>query len=90
MGTFIVKDRTSRRNRGNVDIYMLSYKKALRFGRQKHTLVLNQVPEDFLQEFNNSLFMQFNFNSEYNTNEINAVRRSIPLLGEEKYVCILD
>ena len=90
MGTFIVKDRTSRRNRGNVDIYMTSYKKALRFGRQEHTLVLNQVPEDFLQEFNNSLFMQFDFNSEYNTNEINAVRRSIPLLGEEKYVCILD
>ena len=90
MGTFIVKDRTSRRNRGNVDIYMLSYKKALRFGRQKHTLVLNQVPEDFLQEFNNSLFMQFDFNSEYNTNEINVVRKSIPLLGKEKYVCLLN
>ena len=42
MGTFIVKDRTSRRNRGNVDIYMSSYKKALRFGRQEHTLVQNQ------------------------------------------------
>jgi 3D (Asp-Asp-Asp) domain-containing protein len=42
MGTFIVKDRTSRRNRGNVDIYMLSYEKALQFGRQKHTLVQNQ------------------------------------------------
>jgi 3D (Asp-Asp-Asp) domain-containing protein len=90
MGTFIVKDRTSRQNRGNVDIYMTSYKKALLFGRQKHTLVLNQVPEDFLKGFNNSLFMQFDFNSEYNTNEINAVRRSIPLLGKEKYVCMLD
>ena len=90
LGTFIVKDRTSRRNRGNVDIYMPSYKKALRFGRQKHTLVFNQVPEDFLKGFNNSLFMQFDFNSEYNTNEINAVRKSIPLLGKEKYVCLLN
>ena len=42
MGTFIVKDRTSRRNRGNIDKYMHSYKKALRFGRQKYTLVQNQ------------------------------------------------
>ena len=42
MGTFIVKDRTSRRNRGNVDVYMLSYKQALRFGRQKYILVQNQ------------------------------------------------
>jgi 3D (Asp-Asp-Asp) domain-containing protein len=25
MGTFIVKDRTSRRNRGNVDIYIVSF-----------------------------------------------------------------
>lgn len=90
MGTFVVKDRTSRRNRGNVDIYMSSYKKALQFGRQKHTLVLNQVPEDFLKGFYNSLFTQFDFNSEYNTKEINAVRRSIPLLSKEKYVCMLD
>ena len=90
MGTFIVKDRTSRRNRGNVDIYMTSYEKALQFGRQKHTLVLNQEPEDFLKEFYNSLFTRFDFNSEYNMNEINAVRRSISLLGKEKYVCILD
>ena len=42
LGTFIVKDRTSRRNRGNVDIYMHSYKKALRFGRQKYAFVKNQ------------------------------------------------
>lgn len=42
MGTFVVKDRTSRRNRGNVDIYMHSYKKALRFGRQKYAFVKNQ------------------------------------------------
>jgi len=42
LGTFIVKDRTSHKNRGNVDIYMPSYKKALRFGRQKYTLVQNQ------------------------------------------------
>jgi 3D (Asp-Asp-Asp) domain-containing protein len=90
LGTFIVKDRTSRRNRGNVDIYMSSYKKALRFGRQKHTLVFNQVPEDFLKGFNNSLYTQFDFNSEYNTNEINAVGKSIPLLGKEKYVCRLN
>jgi 3D (Asp-Asp-Asp) domain-containing protein len=90
LGTFIVKDRTSRRNRGNVDVYMTSYKKALLFGRQQHTLVLNQESEDFLKGFYNSLFMQFDFNSEYNTNEINAVRRSISLLGKEKYVCTLD
>lgn len=69
---------------------MLSYEKALQFGRQKHTLVLNQVPGYFLKGFNNSLFTQFDFNSEYNTNEINAARKSIPLLGKEKYVCILD
>ena len=42
MGTFVVKDRTSRRNRGNIDIYMPSYKQALRFGRQKYTLVQNE------------------------------------------------
>ena len=42
MGTFIVKDRTNRRNRGNIDIYMPSYRKALRFGRQTYTLVHNQ------------------------------------------------
>lgn len=42
MGTFIVKDRTNRKNRGNIDIYMLSYKKALRFGRQSYTLVQNR------------------------------------------------
>ena len=42
MGTFIVKDRTSRRNRGNIDIYMPSYKKALQFGRQKYALVENR------------------------------------------------
>jgi 3D (Asp-Asp-Asp) domain-containing protein len=42
MGTFEVKDRTSRRNRGNVDIYMPSHTKALRFGRQQYTLVQNQ------------------------------------------------
>ena len=42
MGTFVVKDRTSRKNRGNVDIYMHSYGKALRFGRQKYAFVKNQ------------------------------------------------
>lgn len=42
MGTFIVKDRTNRRNRGSIDVYMPSYKKALRFGRQTYTLVQNQ------------------------------------------------
>jgi 3D (Asp-Asp-Asp) domain-containing protein len=42
MGTFVVKDRTSRGNHGNVDIYMPSHTKALRFGRQKYTLVQNQ------------------------------------------------
>jgi 3D (Asp-Asp-Asp) domain-containing protein len=39
LGTFIVKDRTGRRNYGNVDIYMPSYTKALRFGRQEYALV---------------------------------------------------
>ncbi|MGD0279226.1 MAG: hypothetical protein ABSC11_07955 [Smithella sp.] len=90
MGTFIVKDRTSRRNRGNVDVYMTSYKKALLFGRQKHTLVLNQVPEDSLKEFTNSLYRPLDFNSVYNTDEINAVRKSIPLLGKKTYVCFLN
>ena len=42
MGTFIVKDRTSRRITGSIDIYMHSYENALRFGRQKYTLVQNQ------------------------------------------------
>ena len=90
MGTFVVKDRTSRRNRGNVDIYMPSYKKAIQFGRQNHTLVLNQVLDDFLKGFNDSLWMQFDFDSTYKINEIDAVRRSIPLLGKEKQVCILN
>ena len=63
LGTFIVKDRTSRRNRGNVDIYMTSH---------------------------NSLFMPLDFNFGLNTNEINAVRKSIPLLGKTKYVCYLN
>jgi hypothetical protein len=90
LGTFIVKDRTSRRNRGNVDVYMTSYKKALLFGRQKHTLVLNQVPEDSLKEFTNSLYMPLDLNFGYSTNEINAVRKSIPLLDKKTYVCFLD
>jgi 3D (Asp-Asp-Asp) domain-containing protein len=42
VGTFLVQDRTSRRNRGNIDIYIPSYKKALRFGKQKYTLVQNR------------------------------------------------
>jgi 3D (Asp-Asp-Asp) domain-containing protein len=42
MGTFIVKDRTSHRNRGNVDIYMYSNRTALKFGRQKYAFVQNQ------------------------------------------------
>jgi 3D (Asp-Asp-Asp) domain-containing protein len=48
MGTFIVKDRTSRRNRGNVDIYMPLHEKALQFGRQKYTLLKNQEELDSL------------------------------------------
>jgi 3D (Asp-Asp-Asp) domain-containing protein len=54
MGTFVVKDRTSRRNYGNVDIYMPSYTKALRFGRQKYTLVQNQEelnPSDGIKKY---------------------------------------
>jgi 3D (Asp-Asp-Asp) domain-containing protein len=42
MGTFIVKDRTSRRMRGNIDVFMTSYKKALRFGRQRYALSQNR------------------------------------------------
>ena len=42
MGTFIVKDRTNSRNYGNIDIFMTSYTKALRFGRQIYTLVQSQ------------------------------------------------
>jgi 3D (Asp-Asp-Asp) domain-containing protein len=42
LGTFEITDRTHYKNRGNVDIYMLSYPKALRFGRQKYTLELNR------------------------------------------------
>lgn len=42
MGTFVVKDRTSCKKRGNIDIFMPSHKEALRFGRQKYTLVQNQ------------------------------------------------
>jgi len=90
LGTFVVKDRTSRRNRGNVDIYMTSHKKALLFGRQKHTLALKQVPEDSLKESTNSLFMPLDFNFGLNTKEIDAVRKSVPLLGKTKYVCFLD
>jgi len=47
MGTFVVKDRTNRGNRGNLDIYMPSHKKALKFGRQKYTLVDNQEGVSF-------------------------------------------
>lgn len=46
MGTFVVKDRTSHKNRGNVDVYMPSHTSALRFGRQKYTLVQNQDVSD--------------------------------------------
>ena len=45
-GTYIVKDRTSRRLRGNVDIYMPSYNEALRFGKQKYTFVQNEKELD--------------------------------------------
>jgi 3D (Asp-Asp-Asp) domain-containing protein len=45
MGTFVVKDRTSRRNRSNIDIFMNSHAKAMRFGRQKYTLLQNSEEE---------------------------------------------
>lgn len=90
MGTFIVKDRTSRKNRGNVDIYMQSYSRAIQFGRQKYALVLKQEPEDFLKQIDDYLFTQIDFNSEYTAKEINFVRKSIPLLTKEKYICMLD
>jgi len=48
LGTFVVKDRTSRRMRGNIDIYMPSYKEALRFGRQKYSLVQNEEESSLL------------------------------------------
>lgn len=47
LGTFVVKDRTHRRNRGNIDIYMISYTEALKFGRQKYTFVLDAEKQDF-------------------------------------------
>ncbi len=46
LGTFIVKDRTAYKNRGNVDIYMTSYTEALKFGRQKYTFVQSQEELD--------------------------------------------
>ncbi len=39
MGTFVIKDRMNRRKKGNIDIYMTSYTDALKFGKQKYTLV---------------------------------------------------
>ena len=48
MGTFIVKDRTNRRNRGNVDIYMPLHRKAVQFGRQQYALVQNQEELDLI------------------------------------------
>jgi len=48
LGTFVVKDRTSRRNNGNVDVFMYSYKKALRFGRKQYAFVQNQKELDLL------------------------------------------
>jgi 3D (Asp-Asp-Asp) domain-containing protein len=41
LGVFVIKDRTHRRNRGNLDIYMSSHKRAMKFGRQKYSLVDN-------------------------------------------------
>ena len=49
MGTFVVKDRTSRKNRGNVDVYMHSYQKALKFGRKQYAFVQNQEELDHLK-----------------------------------------
>jgi len=57
MGTFVVKDRTSRRNHGNIDIYMLSYTEALRFGRQKYTLVENQGRLNLLNSKNKYVYL---------------------------------
>ncbi len=45
MGTFVVKDRTSKRNRSNIDIFMNSHAKAMRFGRQKYTFIQNNEEE---------------------------------------------
>lgn len=45
MGTFVVKDRTSRKNRSNIDIFMNSHAKAIRFGRQKYTFLQNNKEE---------------------------------------------
>ncbi|PKN76247.1 MAG: hypothetical protein CVU51_17795 [Deltaproteobacteria bacterium HGW-Deltaproteobacteria-1] len=39
MGTFVVKDRTNKKNRNNIDIFMNSHAKAMRFGRQKYTFL---------------------------------------------------
>jgi 3D (Asp-Asp-Asp) domain-containing protein len=45
MGTFVVKDRTSKRNRSNIDIFMNSHAKAIRFGRQKYTFIQDNEEE---------------------------------------------
>ncbi|MDD4092297.1 MAG: hypothetical protein PHQ63_07025 [Smithellaceae bacterium] len=50
MGTFVIKDRMHRRKKGNIDIYMTSYEDAVKFGRQKYTLVqkprVSAIPEN--------------------------------------------
>jgi len=53
MGTFVIKDRMNRRKKGNIDIYMTSYEDAVKFGRQKYTLVrkprASALPENHKQ-----------------------------------------
>jgi 3D (Asp-Asp-Asp) domain-containing protein len=46
LGTFVVKDRTALKNRGNVDIYMRSYTEALQFGRREYTFIQNSEELD--------------------------------------------
>jgi 3D (Asp-Asp-Asp) domain-containing protein len=89
LGTFIVTDRTSRGNRGNVDIYMKSYADALKFGRQKSTLVLNKFNPPVAVDFLHGVFME-----KMPQKEKNWAYKDPCILDNEfsnkKYVCVLD
>jgi len=89
LGTFIVKDRTSRRNRGNVDVYMNSYTDALKFGRQKSTLVLNKFKPLVTVDFLDGIFMEKIPHKEtYWAYKDPCIRDKE--FSNEKYVCVLD
>ena len=93
LGTFIVKDRTSRRNRGNLDIFMKSYTKAFQLGRHRTTLVLNRyqpIPMTFgAVDFLHGIFPEIKRHKELfwayeNTNH------NLERLNGKRYVYILN